>query len=33
MNIVKRHTFLSYISNTDIDKLIKGNDGKDFEKI
>lgn len=33
MDIVKRHAFLSYISDRDIDKLIKDNDRKDFEKI
>lgn len=33
MDIVKRHAFLSYISDIDIDKLIKDNDRKDFEKI
>lgn len=33
MNTVKRQTFLSYISNINIDKFIEGNDGKDFEKL
>lgn len=33
MNTVKWHTFLSYLSDRDIDKLIKGDGRKDFEKI
>lgn len=33
MNTVKRQTFLSYVFDRDIDRFIKGNDGKDFEKL